>query len=42
MTCPRKMLIRSDTALLAQPDPRSLDNVNTPQDLEDSVLESAR
>ncbi|GMR17330.1 MAG: hypothetical protein BMS9Abin32_412 [Gammaproteobacteria bacterium] len=32
--CPRKMLIRSDTHLLTQPDPAALDNVNTPQDLE--------
>lgn len=39
--CPRKMLIRSDTKLLAQPDPRALDNVNTPADLADSVLEAA-
>lgn len=31
--CPRKMLIRSDTHLLQQPDPSSLDNVNTPDDL---------
>lgn len=38
--CPRKMLIRSDTALLTQPDPRSLDNVNTPDDLAASVLEA--
>lgn len=36
--CPRKMLIRSDTLMLEQPDPRSLDNVNTPDDLQDSVL----
>ena len=36
--CPRKMLIRSDTALLAQPDPASLDNVNTPEDLAASNL----
>ena len=36
--CPRKMLIRSDTLLLEQPDPRSLDNVNTPDDLKASVL----
>lgn len=41
IACPRKILIRSDTELLAQPDPRALDNVNTPQDLEDSVLEAA-
>ena len=40
--CPRKMLIRSDTALLTQPNPASLDNVNTPEDLSSSVLEGAR
>jgi len=38
MHCPRKMLIRSDTLLLEQPDPVALDNVNTPEDLERSVL----
>jgi molybdopterin-guanine dinucleotide biosynthesis protein A len=42
VTCPRKMLIRSDTRLLTQPDPHSLDNVNTPDDLRASVLESAQ
>ncbi len=42
LKCPRKMLIRSDTCLLRQPDPRSLDNVNTPADLAESVLEAAR
>jgi molybdopterin-guanine dinucleotide biosynthesis protein A len=31
--CPRKMLIRSDTQLLEQPNPQALDNVNTPEDL---------
>lgn len=36
--CPRKILIRSDTLLLEQPDPRSLDNVNTPDDLQGSLL----
>lgn len=41
LVCPRKMLIRSDTLLLEQPDPRALDNVNTPDDLADSVLEAA-
>ncbi len=41
LVCPRKVLIRSDTLLLEQPDPRSLDNVNTPDDLEQSVLEAA-
>lgn len=38
--CPRKMLIRSNTELLVQPDPRALDNVNTPEDLAASVLEA--
>ncbi len=38
--CPRKILIRSDTLLLDQPDPNSLDNVNTPDDLAGSVLET--
>lgn len=38
--CPRKILIRSDTLLLEQSDPRSLDNVNTLDDLQDSVLEA--
>ena len=38
--CPRKILIRSDTLLLEQSNPRSLDNVNTPDDLRDSVLAS--
>jgi molybdenum cofactor guanylyltransferase len=33
IVCPRKMLIRSDTHLLRQPDPSALDNVNTPADL---------
>lgn len=41
LVCPRKMLIRSDTLLLTQPNPQSLDNVNTPDDLSDSVLEAA-
>lgn len=41
IVCPRKMLIRSDTELLEQPNPRSLDNVNTPDDLRQSVLEAA-
>ncbi len=38
--CPRKILIRSATHLLEQLDPRSLDNVNTPVDLGNSVLEA--
>lgn len=39
--CPRKILIRSDTLLLEQPNPVALDNINTPDDLADSVLEAA-
>lgn len=39
--CPRKILIRSDTWLLEQPDPRALDNVNTPDDLQRSILGAA-
>lgn len=31
--CPRKILVRSDTNLLEQPNPAALDNVNTPDDL---------
>ena len=41
IVCPRKMLIKSDTALLEQPNPAALDNINTPDDLADSVLEAA-
>ena len=41
IVCPRKILIRSDTHLIEQPNPRSLDNINTPDDLESSVLEAA-
>ncbi|MBT8101046.1 MAG: molybdenum cofactor guanylyltransferase [Gammaproteobacteria bacterium] len=41
LVCPRKMLIRSDTRLLRQPNPASLDNVNTPEDLATSVLEAS-
>ena len=41
VNCPRKILIRSDTQLLEQPNPRSLDNINTPEDLANSVLEAA-
>jgi molybdopterin-guanine dinucleotide biosynthesis protein A len=37
-TCPRKILIRSDTHLIDQADPSSLDNINTPDDLATSVL----
>lgn len=39
--CPRKILIRSDTHLIEQTNPASLDNVNTPDDLQQSVLKAA-
>lgn len=38
--CPRKIMIRSDTLLIDQPNPRALDNVNTPDDLAGSELEA--
>jgi len=38
MNCPRKILIRSDTCLLEQPNATALDNVNTPDDLQKSIL----
>lgn len=41
VNCPRKILIRSDTLLLEQPNPAALDNINTPDDLAGSVLEAA-
>ena len=37
--CPRKILIRSETHLIEQADPRWLDNVNTPEDLAASAME---
>jgi molybdopterin-guanine dinucleotide biosynthesis protein A len=40
MVCPRKILIRSETRLLQQTDPASLDNINTPDDLANSVLQA--
>jgi molybdopterin-guanine dinucleotide biosynthesis protein A len=33
IVCPRKIMIRSDTNLLLQPNPAALENVNTPEDL---------
>jgi molybdenum cofactor guanylyltransferase len=30
-TCPRKFLIQADALILDQPDPRALDNINTPE-----------
>lgn len=41
VVCPRKILMRSDTLLLEQPNPVALDNINTPDDLAGSVLEAA-
>jgi molybdopterin-guanine dinucleotide biosynthesis protein A len=41
IVCPRKMLIRSDTYLLQQPDPSALDNVNTPDDLVRTGMKAA-
>ena len=41
VVCPRKILIRSDTCLLQQPNPQALDNINTPDDLRQSILENA-
>jgi molybdopterin-guanine dinucleotide biosynthesis protein A len=34
--CPRKFLMRSNALILEQPDPRSLDNVNTPDEFADA------
>ncbi|HTC44303.1 MAG TPA: NTP transferase domain-containing protein [Steroidobacteraceae bacterium] len=31
-SCPRKFLIQADVLLLDQPDPRALDNINTPEE----------
>ena len=33
MHCPRKILIKSNTHLLEQPNPAALHNINTPEDL---------
>ncbi|MDX1518239.1 MAG: NTP transferase domain-containing protein [Woeseiaceae bacterium] len=38
VVCPRKILIRSDTKLLNQPNPDALHNVNTPEDLDRTSL----
>jgi molybdopterin-guanine dinucleotide biosynthesis protein A len=35
--CPRKFLIQSDVELLDEPNPRALDNVNTPQEHGDAL-----
>jgi len=42
LNCPRKILIRSKAQLLTQPDPRALDNVNTPDELQNSPLRATR
>ena len=39
--CPRKMLIKSDVDLLRQSDPASLDNMNSPEDLDGTGLRFA-
>jgi molybdopterin-guanine dinucleotide biosynthesis protein A len=38
--CPRKMLINSDTHLLTQPNPGALHNINSPEDLTGTGIES--
>jgi len=42
INCPRKILIRSETRLLTQAHPTALDNVNTPDDLQSSILQESR
>jgi molybdopterin-guanine dinucleotide biosynthesis protein A len=42
LNCPRKILIRSNAQLLTQPNPRALDNVNTPDELQNSPLRATR
>ena len=37
ITCPRKILINSNTQLLEQPNTRALDNFNTPEDLKNNI-----
>ena len=41
IVCPRKMLINSDSNLLAQPNPGALHNINSPQDLAGTAIETA-
>ncbi len=38
VNCPRKILIRSKTKLIEQLEPHSLDNINTPDELQKSIL----
>lgn len=42
LVCPRKMLIRAETELLQLPNPAALDNINTPDDLAESILQASR
>lgn len=42
LNCPRQILIRSNAQLLTQPNPRALDNVNTPDELHNSRLRATR
>lgn len=42
LICPRKILIRSNARLLTQPNPRALDNINTPDELQNSPLRASR
>jgi molybdenum cofactor guanylyltransferase len=39
--CPRKFLLNAATELLTEPDPRALDNINTPEEY-DSVMDLVR
>ncbi len=41
LVCPRKMLINSDIHLLTQPNPGALHNINSPEDLAGTGIESA-
>lgn len=41
IVCPRKMLINSDTKKLTQPNPGALHNINSPEDLAGTGIESA-
>ena len=41
IVCPRKMLINSDSNLLAQPNPGALHNINSPEDLAGTGIETA-
>ena len=38
VNCPRKILLRSKTKLIEQLEPNTLDNINTPESLKESIL----